>query len=343
MNAVVHPGPTGGAQQGRTEGPGDGGPRVVVDVDGSPSARAALVMALTEAAGRGAVLDVVSAFPVNLVWTGGVPLEVPDVEAVRGDTERRAREIVEDVLRQESLTAVPGVAPVDVRVFAMEGRPVSVLLTTAEGADLLVVGSRGRGGMRSALLGSVALHCVSHAPCPVIVVHGGAPASSPPTRVVVGVDGSETSRAVVIAAVEEAARAGADVEVIVCYVLADSWTDLTTVITPTVEQIRDDLLRHTEALVMGIVAQREDEDSAVPAIRMHAVEGPAGDVFVQWSRDAALLVVGSRGRGAVRGLVLGSVALHCAMHALGPVMVVHPHPARSAVARPQPERVLADR
>jgi nucleotide-binding universal stress UspA family protein len=54
------------------------------------------------------------------------------------------------------------------------------------------------------------------------------------------------------------------------------------------------------------------------------VEGAARDVLVEEGRRAALLVVGSRGRGVLRGLLLGSVALHCAMHATCPVMVVHP-------------------
>jgi nucleotide-binding universal stress UspA family protein len=66
-------------------------PRVVVGVDGSPGSRAALIHALTTATQRGAVLEVVSCYPVNLVWTGGLPLEVTDTEAIRADTESRAR------------------------------------------------------------------------------------------------------------------------------------------------------------------------------------------------------------------------------------------------------------
>ncbi|MCU1668819.1 MAG: universal stress protein, partial [Blastococcus sp.] len=61
------------------------------------------------------------------------------------------------------------------------------------------------------------------------------------------------------------------------------------------------------------------------------------------ARDADLLVVGSQGRGAVRGLLLGSVALHCAMHAPGPVMVVHEQRDRSALAQPGSETAMAGR
>jgi nucleotide-binding universal stress UspA family protein len=175
----------------------------------------------------------------------------------------------------------------------------------------------------------------------VLVVHGDGSTSQPP-RVVVGVDGSEISRAVLVAALDEAARSGSDVDVVACYVLADSWTDYGTALTPTAEQIRDDLLRSTEELVREVVAERA-EDSVVPAVLIHAVEGAAGDVLVERSRDAGLLVVGSRGRGALRGLLLGSVSLHCAMHAAGPVLVVRPHRARSSGTGQPPERSLADR
>ena len=76
-----------------------GGPRVVVGVDGSPGSRAALIHAFTTAAQRGAELEVVSCYPVNLVWTGGSPLGVPDTGAIRADTESRAGDLVDDVRR----------------------------------------------------------------------------------------------------------------------------------------------------------------------------------------------------------------------------------------------------
>lgn len=320
----------------------DGGaPRVVVGVDGSPGGRNALTLAFFEAARRAAKLDVVSAFPVDVGWAGGVPLDIPDVEAVRADVELRARELVEQVRGDASLTPVAGVDAVPVRVRAVEGRPVPALLAASEGADLLVVGNRGRGAIRSALLGSVAVHCVSHASCPVIVVHGGAPAPQP-SGVVVGVDGSESSRAALVAALDAAARIGSDVEVVACYLRADYWTDYAMLVVPEVEQIRADLERHTEELVRGILADRGSGET-VPAVRVEVVEGAAGDVLVERSEEGNLLVVGSRGRGAVRGLLVGSVALHCAMHGSGPVMVVHPQRAGDRGAQPRVGRSSADR
>jgi nucleotide-binding universal stress UspA family protein len=300
-----------------------GGPRVVVGVDGSPGSRAALAAALDEAGRRDARLDVVSAFPIALAWTAGVPIDVPDVDAIRRETERRMHAVVDDVVAERSASDVV------VGLSAVEGSPVAALLAAAEGADLLVVGSRGRGALRSALLGSVALHCTSHAPCPVLVVHA-APADVPRTpRVVVGVDGSQASRPALAAAVQEAARTGAELDVVLAHAPSDVWTDLAGVVVPSEEQIRAELLRRTEALVADVHARA---GGAVPVVRTQVVDGAPGDVLVAQAAGAQRLVVGSSGSGALRGLLLGSVALHCVMHADVPVFVVRP--VRTAAAVP---------
>jgi nucleotide-binding universal stress UspA family protein len=303
-------------------------PQVVVGVDGSPGSRAALIHAFTTAAQRGADLDVVSSCPVNLVWTGGLPLEIPDTEAIRLETESRVRSVVDEVRSDQSIAGTPGMDAVVVRVVVTETRAVPALLKQSQHADLLVVGSRGRGEMRSALLGSVALHCVSHARCPVMVVHPAAAVAGLP-RVVVGVDGSTESRAALVAALQEADRTEAEVEVVAAYFPTDYWTDATMVLVQSVEAIRADLQRRTDELVADVV--REQTAAGVTArVRTTIQEGPAAEVLLQRAHDAQLLVVGSRGRGAIRGLLLGSVALHCAMHALGPVMLVRPQPSRLA-------------
>jgi nucleotide-binding universal stress UspA family protein len=68
---------------------------------------------------------------------------------------------------------------VRVRPVVTEGHTAEVLLRTAQGADLLVIGSRGHGGLTSALLGSVSLYCVLHAHCPVLVLRDGRDATRP--------------------------------------------------------------------------------------------------------------------------------------------------------------------
>jgi nucleotide-binding universal stress UspA family protein len=315
-------------------------PRVVVGVDGSPGSRAALAHAFINAAQRGADLDVVSSYPVDLVWTGGLPLEIPDTEAIRIDTESRVQALVDEVRSDPSTAGTAGGDAVVVRVVVCEGRAVSALVKQSEHADLLVVGSRGRGAVRSALLGSVALHCVSHARCPVVVVHPRTSVPAPP-RVVVGVDGSAESRAALVAALAEAGRNGAEVEVVATYFPTDYWTDVTMVLVQSVEAIRADLERRTDELVANVVSEQMAA-GGVARVLTTISEGPAAEVLLQRAEGAQLLVIGSRGRGAIRGLLLGSVALHCAMHAPGPVMLVHAQRSRATAADSEPASVMAD-
>jgi nucleotide-binding universal stress UspA family protein len=145
--------------------------RVVVGVDGSACARTALEFGLQEAARRDAILDVVSVAVTPEYWLVGigmassgvaVPAREEIVDAVQGEAEQ----LVTDVVGERGAAA----ARVDVRVRAVSGPPAATLIEQARGADLLVVGNRGRGGFASATLGSVSLHCVLHATCPVTIV-----------------------------------------------------------------------------------------------------------------------------------------------------------------------------
>jgi nucleotide-binding universal stress UspA family protein len=143
--------------------------RIVVGVDLSEWSRTALEYALDEAALRHCELDVVSAVPDAQFWPdedalGGSAAQVPSreqrVDFVREEVERLAAEVV----AEKSAEGVP------LRVRALPGAASEVLTEQARGADLLVVGHRGRGGFASAMLGSVGLHSVLNAPCPVTVV-----------------------------------------------------------------------------------------------------------------------------------------------------------------------------
>jgi nucleotide-binding universal stress UspA family protein len=281
--------------------------RVVVGVDGSPGARAALVWAMADAARRGARLEVVSAFPVEVYWSDPILIDERHIEAVRTDTEGHARAFVDDVRSQTGGDVV-------VDVVAEPGPVIHGLLAAAEGADLLVVGSRGRGSVRSTVLGSVALHAVTHARCPVVVVHPREGTAPTPPRVVVGVDGSDGSREALARAVAEADRMDGDVAAIAAYSVRTYWSGAYQAAVPPVERLRDAARTRAEEMVA--------EAGAARTVAVLPVEGPAGDALVRAAEGAELLVVGSRGRGAVRGMLLGSVALHCVIHAPCPVMVV---------------------
>jgi nucleotide-binding universal stress UspA family protein len=140
---------------------------VVVGVDGSPGSRTALEFAMEEAARRNAPLRVVAAVALPDFWASSYPAYVPPppneiVEEVRKETQR----IVEEVNAARG-TAARGL---EISIEARSGRPGELLVEAAEGAELLVVGHRGRGSVTSVLLGSVGLYCVLHAQCPVTIV-----------------------------------------------------------------------------------------------------------------------------------------------------------------------------
>jgi len=134
--------------------------RIVVGVDGSNSSRNALRWAAGEAEQTGADLQVVMTWhnPYPDLWIPHDPSGTKPLELIGRTLERIGKEVL-------------GHHPaVKVEASALEGPAARVLIETAKGADLLVVGNRGLSGFVEVLLGSVTLHCVSHAPCPVVVV-----------------------------------------------------------------------------------------------------------------------------------------------------------------------------
>jgi nucleotide-binding universal stress UspA family protein len=142
----------------------ESGRRIVVGVDGSPSSKAALAWAVSEAALTGATVEAVIAwhFPVMV---GGVPFA--PIEAVQTTD---YGEFAATVLNGAVGETVDPDGPVKVSLAVREGNAARVLLDASAGADLLVVGSRGHGGFTEALLGSVSQACVHHARCPVVIV-----------------------------------------------------------------------------------------------------------------------------------------------------------------------------
>jgi nucleotide-binding universal stress UspA family protein len=151
-------------------------PRVVVGVDGSAHAAPTLEEAVTEAVMRHARLDIVHVWhPPDAVGPLGAVNALAEVVALREAATSLLDGIVDGPLARMSRR------PEHVQKILVRGHdPGRVLVEVAEGARLLVVGSRGRGSLAGLLLGSVSQHCLHHAPCPVLVVH--APAGDRPHR-----------------------------------------------------------------------------------------------------------------------------------------------------------------
>ena len=137
-------------------------------VDGSKHSRHALEWAVREAAVRHAPLAVLAVHQAVAGYWGG-PVPYPgDPELAKVSLEQAEKE-VHSVLEE----AGPDVQPSTVTVRAVTGLPAEELLSAAKGADLLVVGSRGAGGFKRLLLGSVSTQATHHAHCPVVVVPAG--------------------------------------------------------------------------------------------------------------------------------------------------------------------------
>jgi nucleotide-binding universal stress UspA family protein len=138
-----------------------GSGRIVVGVDSSATSLKALRWALDEARLRGSRVELVHAFPRPELVGMTMVVTLPSDDELR----EASAQVV-----QESLDAVGGPGDVDVSVHVGPGGPASMLVDIAAGADLLVIGSRGLGGFRGLLLGSVTQQVIAHAPCPVVVI-----------------------------------------------------------------------------------------------------------------------------------------------------------------------------
>jgi nucleotide-binding universal stress UspA family protein len=277
--------------------------RVVVGIDGSIGADEALHWAVGEATSRDGTLEIVSCWMYPAQFGSGPMTGLAKVfpEAARMlCAEAEARAVSFDVA-------------VRTTTRALEAPPTAGLLEACQDAELLVVGSRGAGRFKSMVVGSVSQHCALHAGCSVLVAHPRA--LPPPSRrhtVVVGFDGSEGATDALEYAVDEAVRLEARLEVVGAARLPRA-APFSPRASATADHMRSVL--HDAS---GIAAKLQ------PALRVTTVMAPepAGAALVESSARADLLVVGSRGLGAVPGVLLGSVSRYCVSHAACTTLIV---------------------
>jgi nucleotide-binding universal stress UspA family protein len=141
--------------------------KIVVGVDGSDSSKAALRWAVHQAELTGSQIEAVIAWQYPPM-IGGFGLGPASAMALNFD------EIAAKTLSESIAEVVDPAVPVRIATAVTAGHPAQVLLRAADGADLLVVGSRGHSGFTGALLGSVSQYCALHAPCPLIIVRAHA-------------------------------------------------------------------------------------------------------------------------------------------------------------------------
>ncbi len=271
---------------------------IVVGYDGSPGGGEALRWAAREAEARGTTLT------VCLAWAPD-HMMLP-IEAALSDLARqRGREILDRGLPYAQSVLGPG------RVHAeLAGEPAAHLLCErSKTAEIVVVGSRGHGGLAGLRLGSVPWHLAAHGHGRIVVVRGmWRPVNESPGPVVVGVDGSPDSWAAITFAFEEAALR--DVPLVAVCALADAPGLL-----GGARQLEEDFSR--------MMTLREKEHSEVTVLRQVAVGAPRS-ALLNAAAGAQMLMLGARGLGGLSGMTLGSIAQALLHHAPCPVAIVRP-------------------
>lgn len=285
--------------------------RVVVGVDGSQRGMSAVAWARDDAVRRRRGLEVV------YVAEPSALREPSDPRLAR--VRRWMRDSAQEVVDEAVAAARQGGEPVEVTGRVRYGEPARELLAASERASLLVTGSRGGGGFTGLLLGSVALHVTAHAVCPVVVVRADDEAQPRAYRTVVaGVDGSAESLAAARFGAAEAELRGARLRVLRAWSspLASLPRARSGAGTEEEDAVGDDG-RTAAASVAELRPSYPDLEIVHETVRGR----PAG-VLTAASAEADLVVVGSRGRSALRGLVLGSVSHAVLHHARCPVGVL---------------------
>ncbi|MFD1661732.1 universal stress protein [Streptomyces caeni] len=285
--------------------------QVVVGVDGSKSSLDAVAVAAREARLRGCGLRVVHAFiwPLMGVPLGPSPLGPPE-GGLRNQAERLVAEAVEH--------ARDAAADVTVTSAVVTGDALPVLEAESRRAELLVVGSRGLGGFSGLLVGSTAVHLSAHGGCPVLMVRGE---SDPTEPIVLGIDGSQAGDTAVEFAFAEAAFRGTGI------IAVHAWTPWNVEVPspqdPSTPYASEPGMPADgkERLLSGALAGRLERYPGVPVERT-VVRGGARQALIEASRNAGLVVVGARGRGGFKGLLLGSVSQAMLHHAHCSVAVV---------------------
>jgi nucleotide-binding universal stress UspA family protein len=279
------------------------GGRVVVGLDGSVGSRAALDWACAEA------LRLARGLTIVHVWH--LPVAVgPYVHPSPETFEDGAEQVVHQAADRARAALPRGW---DIRTKTWMGRPTDFLVAESEGAAVVVVGSRGRGGIQGVLLGSVSSELAARSSTPVVVVRA---AGDPAGPVVVGVDQQGSSGAAIAYAFDAASHRHVELVAVTAWDAPEVPDVLEVIDQPAYE--KDVGMGLSEALA----GMREKYPDVV--VTENVIHGHPVGVLRDAAAGASLLVVGSRGRRLLGALLLGSVSQGVLHHAYCPVAVVHP-------------------
>lgn len=282
---------------------------ILVGVDGSPESHAAVRWAAQEAVLRRrpvTLLHVVS--PIVVTW----PIE-PVITGFYEWQEDNATEVLKQ--SQETLySAAEGSPPPDVHLELRHDGIMTELSSASESADMIVVGSRGLGPVGGVVLGSVSRALLHHAQCPVVVAREGVVRRTDRNLpVLLGIDGSPASEAATAFAFEEASRRGVEL------VALHAWSDVA--VFPVLGMDWHTYEQQGHEVLGERLAGWQEAYPDVHISRRIVCDKPAR-WLIDESKHAQLVVVGSRGRGGISSMLLGSVSTAVAESATTPVAVV---------------------
>jgi nucleotide-binding universal stress UspA family protein len=293
------------------------GQLIVAGVDGSPSARGAALWAAAEAQRRVLPVRLVHSVAVSaFAYTGGIGMSDGYFEDLE-DAGQQALAEAEAVVHERYPDVV-------VQAELRHADVAPALIEQSRAARLLVLGSRGLGGVAGMVAGSTAVAMVAHARCPVAVIRGRGPQGAIPAEgpVVVGVDGSPAGEQALELAFEEASLRG--VELVATHTWSDVTSDLGYALPGAVAQGWSEAEIQESLVLAERLAGWQAKYPDVQVRREVARDRPAHHLIEQ-AEQAQLVVVGSRGRGGFAGLLLGSTSQALIHYATCPVLVARPH------------------